>query len=531
MNNFQLYRLINEFITGIFLIIIYVVLDKYLNIKGNMSCVLFISVVIPLLILRQRVYNPYMNLYSPYTILYYILTAIILCSTTYFINTKSFTNLFKLLFSSKGKGKYFKIESLLGLLVLFIVINITLRYLRVGTVDIGILHSITGFMKNDEQFVINIVNSQIEKLNSYGGINGKKLVPVVEDGKSDPKQYLIGANNLINKNVKNLFACIGTDIRKLLKGTIEKNNVLLYYPVPYEGQECSPNIIYTCATPNQHIEVGVNWALKKLAYRDFYMIGLEDIPYCKTANKIMRKIIESKGGNIIGEEYIPAVGGTKKLESVIDKVVSNKNCIILNTLYGPDKINLYKFLYTKSLKKTSDKLVSDIYPVLSFSISETDISNDDDIKYLLGHYSAWNYFQTINTSINKNFVSEYKSFYGNDAKVSDHMEAGYIGFNLFARAVSNTDNDKDINLIKKNIIEIPYAAPEGDVVVNNSNHTSKYVRIGRINKNGLFDIIFNTLNSIDPLPWNKNIEETKNYVCDHSQIGYGEKYKRVETLI
>jgi urea transport system substrate-binding protein len=261
------------------------------------------------------------------------------------------------------------------------------------------------------------------------------------------------------------------------------------------------------------------------------MIGLENMPYCKTANKIMRKIIESNGGNVIGEEYIPAVGGTKKLEDVMDKIVLNKNCVILSTLYGPDKINLYKFLYSKSLKKNPDKLASDLYPVVSFSISETDISNDDDVKYLMGHYSVWNYFQTIDTPINKNFVSEYKSFFGNDAKVSDHMEAGYIGFNLFARAVSNTDTDKDVNIIKKNIIEIPYDAPEGNVVVNNSNHTSKYVRIGRINKNGLFDIIFTTLNSIDPLPWNRNIEETKNYVCDHSQVGYGEKYKRIESLI
>lgn len=530
MNNFEIYRLLNEFITAIFVIIIYIVLDKYIDIEGNVVCILFILVALPLLIMRQRVYNPYMNLTSPYTITYYVITAVILCLFTSFIRSNTFIKFIRNLFSKKGKYGIGSFEYLLGLLFLFIVINITLRYLYVGYIDVGIVHSVTGPMRNDEIFVVNIIESQIEKLNSYGGINGKKLNPIVEDGKSNDKDFVKGTLNLIKKNIKSIFCCVGTNTRKLLKPVVEKNNVLLFNPVPYEGQECSPNIIYTCATPNQHIEVGVDWALKKL-YKKFYMIGLEDMPYSKTANQIMKNIIEKNGGNIVGEEYIPMMNGTKKLESIIDKVTqSHKNCVILNTVYGPDKINLYKFLYEKSIKKNPNNLVSELHPVVSFSISETDIVNDSDVKYLIGHYSVWNYFQTIDNTINKNFVSEYKSFYGNEAKVSDHMEAGYIGFNLWLRAISNTDNDKDVSLIKKNIIEKPYNAPEGEVVVTNSNHTAKYVRIGKINKDGLFDIIFTTLNNIEPIPWNLNIPETAGYVCDHSQTGYGEKFKRVETL-
>jgi urea transport system substrate-binding protein len=534
MNNFEIYRILNEFITGIFVIIIYWVLDKYLDIEGNGICILFILVVLPLLIMRQRVYNTYMNLLSPYTITYYSITAIILCLTGTLIRSGIFIKIVRriisLFISSKSNRNYTNIEYAAGLAILLIITQIVLRYLRVGSIDVGILHSLTGPMRNDEQFVVNIIESQIEKVNSYGGINGKKLISIVEDGKSNDEAFVKGALSLIESNIKSIFCCVGTNTRKVLKPVVEKNNVLLFNPVPYEGQECSPNIIYTCATPNQHIEVGVDWALKKL-YKKFYMIGFEGMPYSKTANRIMKNIIEKNGGNVVGEEYIAAMNETDKLESVIDKIVnSHKNCVILGTLYGPEKINLYKFLYEKSIKKYPNNLVSQIFPVVSFSISETDITNQSDIKYLIGHYSVWNYFQTIDNSINKNFVSEYKSFYGNKAKVSDHMEAGYIGFNLWLRAISNTDNDKDVALIKNNIIEKPYNAPEGEVVVTNSNHTAKYVRIGKINEDGLFDIIFTTLNSIDPIPWNKNIPETSGYVCDHSQVGYGEKFKKVESL-
>lgn len=531
MNNFEIYRLLNEFITAIFVIIIYIVLDKYLDFNGNAICFLFILVVIPLLIMRQRIYNPCMKLISPYTITYYVITGIILCLTGNLIRSGKFIKMVRsiisMMVSSKKRG-LINLEYLFGILILFIITNITLRYLHIGYIDIGIVHSLTGPLKHDEQFIVNIILSQIEKINSYGGVNGKKLNPIIEDGKSNDQDFIKGTLKLIERNIKGIFCCVGTNTRKLLKPIVEKHNVLLFNPVPYEGQECSPNIIYTCATPNQHIEVGVDWALKKL-YKKFYMIGLKDIPYSKVANRIMKNIIEKNGGNIVGEEYIASINETKKLEDVIDKIVSShKNCVILSTLYGSEKINLYKFLYEKSLKKYPNNLVSEILPVVSFSISETDITDNNDIKYLIGHYSVWNYFQTIDNPINKKFVSEYKSFYGNDAKVSDHMEAGYIGFNLWLRAISDTDNDKDISLIKKNIIENPYNAPEGEVVVTNSNHTSKYVRIGKINKDGLFDIIFTTLNSIEPIPWNTNIPETSGYICDHSQLGYGEKFKKVE---
>ena len=151
----------------------------------------------------------------------------------------------------------------------------------------------------------------------------------------------------------------------------------------------------------------------------------------------------------------------------------------------------------------------------------------------IGHFAVWSYFQTIRSNINKEFVNEYKKYYSDNRDdgeaglnvVNDPMESSYIGFNLWARSVSNLDNIDDLEKIRYDMTENPYEAPEGEVILNYNNHLSKYVRVGMVNKDKLFDIVYNTIGSVDPRVWNIYLPGTSGLSCDHGRKLYGSNYK------
>jgi urea transport system substrate-binding protein len=385
-----------------------------------------------------------------------------------------------------------------------------------NTIKVGILHSLSGTMSISERSVVDAELLAIKEINAKGGVLGKQIEFVKEDGKSDWPTFADKAKKLIDQDkVVTVFGCWTSASRQAVLPVFEARKHLLWYPVQYEGQECSNNVFYTGAAPNQQIEPSVDWLLKNKG-KEFFLVG-SDYVFPRTANTIIKAQLEAQGGKTVGEDYI-ALGKTdvKPVVAKIKAALPNGG-VIYNTLNGDTNVAFFKELQASGL--TPDK-----YPTMSVSIAEEEV-NAIGVQYLKGHYAAWNYFQTVDTPASKAFVEAFKKEYGEKRVVNDPMEAAYIMVYLWAQAVTKAGNAEDLEAVKKAAYGQTFDAPEGKVTMNTNHHLSKFVRIGEVAEDGLFKIIFETTEAVAPVPWNQFVADTKGFACDWSDPAKGGKFK------
>lgn len=385
-----------------------------------------------------------------------------------------------------------------------------------GTIKVGILHSLSGTMAISETTVVDAELMAIEEINKAGGILGKQIEVVKEDGNSDWPTFAEKATKLIDQDkVVTIFGCWTSASRKAVLPVFESKNHMLWYPVQYEGQECSKNIFYTGAAPNQQIEPAVDWLLKNKG-KEFFLVG-SDYVFPRTANTIIKEQLKAKGGKTVGEDYLPL--GNTEVTAIITRIKQAlpKGGVIFNSLNGDSNVAFFKQMQGAGL--TPDK-----YPVMSVSIAEEEVKQIGK-EYLKGHYAAWNYFQTVENDVNKKWVADFKAKYGDDRVTNDPMEAAYIMVYLWKQAVEKAGTADDLGKVRAAAIGQEFDAPEGKVKMNANHHISKVVRIGEIRDDGLFDIVFSTDASVEPIPWNQYVSETKGYGCDWSDAKKGGKYK------
>ncbi|MEA5549847.1 urea ABC transporter substrate-binding protein [Anabaena cylindrica UHCC 0172] len=357
-------------------------------------------------------------------------------------------------------------------------------------IKVGILHSLTGTMAISEKSVVDATLLAIEEINAQGGILGRKIQPIIVDGQSNWNTFAKQAKNLITKEkVVTVFGCWTSASRKTVKPIFEIYNHLLIYPVQYEGLEESPNIVYTGAAPNQQIIPAVKWSFDNLGKR-FFLVG-SDYIFPRTANAIIKDQVTALKGEILGEEYI--LLGSNQVDNVIAKILKTQPDIILNTINGDSNIAFFKALRQAGIS-------SDIIPTISFSIAEEELKSLPN-KDVVGDYAVWNYFQNINNSKNSEFIQNFKKKYGENRVTSDPIEAGYFGVYLWAQAVKAAGID-EVNIIREYIKDQSFKAPEGVVYIDaNNQHTWKTVRVGKIQSDGQFKIVWNSGKPIRPIPY------------------------------
>lgn len=365
------------------------------------------------------------------------------------------------------------------------------------TIKVGILHSLSGTMSISEVSVKDATLLAINEINAAGGIMGKQIEPIIEDGASDWPTFAEKARKLIQQDqVAVVFGCWTSASRKAVLPVFEELNGLLFYPVQYEGLESSPNIFYTGAEPTQQIIPGVDFLLKELSAKKIYLLG-SDYVFPRTANLIIKAQLEAEGAELAGEEYVP-LGGTE-FSTIISKIQEAAPDAIFNTLNGDSNVAFFKQF--KDAGYTAETL-----PVISVSVAEEEVRGIGP-ENIAGHYTAWNYYQTTDTPENAKFVAAYKAAYGEDRVTADPIEAGYFGVYLWKAMVEkagSTEVDKVREAAKSG--EIEYAAPEGLVKVDaETQHTYKYVRIGQINAEGLIDEVSGGTEPVKPDPFLKAI--------------------------
>lgn len=352
-----------------------------------------------------------------------------------------------------------------------------------GTVKVGLLHSLTGSMAISEKSVRDAEVLAIKEINAAGGVNGKQIEYVEEDGASEPSTFATKAEKLIDsEGVSTIFGCWTSSSRKAVKPIVEEYGSLLWYPVQYEGMESSSNIVYTGAAPNQQIVPAIDYLLDQ-GYKKFFLLG-SDYVFPRTANMIINAQLEAKGAEAVGEEY--ADMDQTDFAAIISKIEAAKPDVIINTLNGTGNVSFFKQMSEKNY-------TSKDYMTMSFSIAEEEVATiGADI--LKGHMVSWNYYQTTDTEKNKEFVNAYKDAYGENRVTSDPAEAAYDAVYQWKAACEKADSFEPEDVIKAvESGEISFDAPEGTVTIQGDNHhLVKPVRIGQVGDDGLINEIYAT---------------------------------------
>lgn len=358
------------------------------------------------------------------------------------------------------------------------------------TVKVGVLHSLSGTMAISEVTVKNATMLAIDQVNARGGVLGKKIVPVIEDGASDPAIFAQKAQKLIQEDkVVTVFGGWTSASRKAMLPVFERFHSLLWYPVQFEGNECSPNIMYSGAQPNQQILPALDWAFEKGKKRIF-LLG-SDYVFPRTANLILKKHILHNGGVVAGEEYVP-LGGTD-FSSIITKIRIAHPDVIFSTLNGDSNVSFFKQLAAVGITESQ-------IPVMSFSIAEQEAKAMGP-SLVSGSYAAWNYFESLDNPLNTQFIAAYKAKYGSDSVIDDPMVHGYIDVLIWAAAVKKAGTF-DPDAVRKAATELEWThTPMGSVKFANNQSLYQTAYVGQLQPNGQISILWQSKAALYPQPY------------------------------
>jgi urea transport system substrate-binding protein len=365
-----------------------------------------------------------------------------------------------------------------------------------GEVIVGQLHSATGTMAISETGSIQAERLAIDQINASGGILGRKIKIIQEDGASDWPTFAEKSKKLlISDKVAAVFGCWTSASRKAVLPVFEKENGLLYYPTFYEGLEQSKNVFYTGQEATQQIIAGLDWLNKEKKAKTYFLIG-SDYIWPRTSNKIARKHIENVlKGTVVGEEYYPL--GHTQFGSLINKIKLKKPDAVYAIVVGGSNVSFYKQM--KAAGVTSAKQT-----LLTISVTEDELLGIGG-ENMVGFYAAMKYFQSLENDNNKKFVKAFKAKYGDKSVIGDVTQAAYLGPWLWKAAVEKAKSfDVDKVVAASAGIELG-TAPEGHVKIHPNHHLWSKLRVGQVQANGQFKVLYESP-PIEPNPFPKGYQ-------------------------
>ena len=377
-----------------------------------------------------------------------------------------------------------------------------------GVVHVGLLHSRTGTLAVSENTVAEAELMAIYEINHAGGlrVGDKRLqvIPIEEDGQSRPDIFAKRLERLIVRDqVAVVFGGWTSASRKAMLPVVEAHDHLLFYPIQYEGEECSKNIFYAGATPNQQAEPAIKWLHEQYG-GPFFLAG-SDYVYPRTANRIIKYQLNAIGGQLAGEAYVAL--GEMHLQPMIEAIRRSlpDGGIIVNTINGDSNVAFFRGLHDAGLTAEGG------YKVMSFSIAEEEISAVG-AQYLQGSYATWSFFQSLETPRSREFTERFKALHGVHRVTNDPGVSGYEMVLLWAAAVSKA-NSVDPVLVRDALPGVRLETPEGQIVVHANHHLNKRVLIGEVGQDGQFKIVFDG-GHVEPEPRSQWLPDNVGYICD-----------------
>ncbi|MEO8297134.1 MAG: urea ABC transporter substrate-binding protein [Burkholderiales bacterium] len=360
-----------------------------------------------------------------------------------------------------------------------------------STVKVGILHSLSGDLALAEASVVDAEKLAIDEINAAGGVMGRKISVVVEDGASDWPTFAEKARKLLEKDkVAAVFGCYTSASRKAVLPVVEQNKGLLYYPTFYEGMEQSPNVMYTAQEATQQTAAASDWLMKNKG-KSVYLVG-SDYIWPRVTNKIARATVGKSGGRILGEEYQPL--GATNFGSIINKIKALKPDIVLSSVVGGSNVSFFKQLKSAGIdfKKTT---------LMALAVTEEEVSGIG-AENVQGAYTCMGYFQSLDIAANKKFVSAFKAKYGAQRVTGDVLECAYTAVYLWKAGVEKAKSF-DVEKVVAASAGLEFDAPEGKIKFHASNHHLwKHARIGEFGSDGQVKLIHQSA-LIEPNPMAK----------------------------
>ncbi len=378
-------------------------------------------------------------------------------------------------------------------------------------IKVGVLHSLSGTMAISETTLKDVMLMLIADQNAKGGLLGRKLEPVVVDPASNWPLFAEKARQLLSVDkAAAVFGCWTSVSRKSVLPVFEELNGILFYPVQYEGQECSRNVFYTGAAPNQQAIPAVDYLMGEEKVQRWVLAGT-DYVYPRTTNQILESYLKKKGvaPADLMINYTPF--GFSDWQSIVSQIKqfgsAGKKTAVISTINGDANVPFYKELGNQGVKATD-------IPVIAFSVGEEELAGMDT-KALVGHLAAWNYFESIDTPENKAFIDAWHKFIKKDTRTTnDPMEAHYIGFNMWMKGVEKagtTDPDAVIDAMIG--VSVPNLSGGFSAMMPN-HHITKPVLIGEIQDDGQFNIVSQTPGLVVAQEWSPYVAETADLIGD-----------------
>ena len=379
------------------------------------------------------------------------------------------------------------------------------------TIKVGILHSLSGTMAISETTLKDVMLMLIEQQNKKGGLLGKKLEAVVVDPASNWPLFAEKARQLITVDkVAAVFGCWTSSSRKSVLPVFEETNNILFYPVQYEGEESSKNVFYTGAAPNQQAIPAVDYLMTTEKVKRWVLAGT-DYVYPRTTNKILEAYLKSKGvaAEDIMINYTPF--GHSDWQNIVADIKkfgsAGKKTAVVSTINGDANVPFYKELGNQGIKATD-------IPVVAFSVGEEELAGLDT-KPLVGHLAAWNYFESVKSPINTKFINDWHEFTKKPTRTTnDPMEAAYIGFNMWVKAVEKAGTIDQSKVIDAMIgVGVPNLTGGISTMMPN-HHITKPVLIGEVKADGQFNVVWSTPGTVVANEWSPYLEGSKDLIAD-----------------
>ena len=408
---------------------------------------------------------------------------------------------------AKSGTKFFSLNSLAA----GVALTLSGAVYAEDTIKVGVLHSLSGTMAISETTLKDTMLMLIDEQNKKGGLLGKQLEAVVVDPASDWPLFAEKARELVDQNkVDAVFGCWTSVSRKSVLPVFEELNSLLFYPVQYEGEESSKNVFYTGAAPNQQAIPAVEYLMDDIGVERWVLAGT-DYVYPRTTNKILEAYLKDKGvaAEDIMINYTPF--GHADWQSIVSDIrkfgSEGKKTAVVSTINGDANVPFYKELGNQGVS-------SEDIPVVAFSVGEEELSGIDT-KPLVGHLAAWNYFMSVDEESNNDFIDSWQAYIGSEDRVTnDPMEAHYIGFNMWLKAVEKVGST-DPELVQDALIGISVPNLTGGYSSMMPNHhITKPVLIGEIQEDGQFDVVSQTSGLVAGDAWSDFLPGSKDLISD-----------------
>ena len=356
---------------------------------------------------------------------------------------------------------------------------------------IGAVHALSGVMAGSERGLVDALHMAVDEINGTGGLLGRKVELVIADSASDWSQAAAGAEHLITaEGVEALFGCWTSSCRKALLPVVERHHHVLFYPLQYEGLENSSHIVYMGAAPNQQIIPGARWAFERFGPR-IYLLG-SDYVFPRTANQLVRDLLDAAGGTVAGERYLPLQASAADVDAAVAEIRRLSPDVVLNTINGEANVHLFAALARHGALDV---------PVLSFSLGEPELLQLRELPYHPRHHAVWNYFQSVPGRANATFVESFRARYGAERVVSDPMRSSYDAVRLWAAAV-RAQGGAEPRRVLSAIGRVSVDGADGVVILDAATrHLWRRVYVGHARRDGQFDIEELSATPVRPAPF------------------------------